>query len=99
MRTLIITGLCHSRLLSVCVCERAALNQLIEYMIRSNCLAKHQNGNKKQHSTETLNIFLTDLTYKAMDRKQVTASVLLNLSNAFDNIEHRLPEVNFQIPE
>lgn len=39
------------------ICERAALNQLTEYMIRRNCLTEHQNGNKKQHSTETLNIF------------------------------------------
>ena len=80
------------------ICERAALNQRTEYMIRGNCLNEHQNGNKKQHSTETLNIFKTDLTYKAMDRKQVTALVLLNLSKAFDNIEHGLLEVNFQIP-
>ena len=80
------------------ICERAALNQRTEYMIRGNCLTEHQNGNKKQHSTETLNIFKTDLTYKAMDRKQVTALVLFNLSKAFDNIEHGLLEVNFQFP-
>ena len=67
-------------------------------MIRSKCLTEHQNENKKQHSTETLNIFKTDLTYKAMDRKQVTALVLLDLSKAFDNIQHGLLEVNFQIP-
>lgn len=60
------------------ICERAALNQRTEYMIRGNCLTEHQNGNKKQHSTETLNIFKTDLTYEAMDRKQVTALVLFN---------------------
>lgn len=67
-------------------------------MIRSKCLTEHQSENKKQHSTETLNIFKTDLTYKAMDRKQVTALVLLDLSKAFDNIQHGLLEVNFQIP-
>lgn len=67
-------------------------------MIRSNRLTEHQNGNKKQHSPETLNIFMMDLTYEAMDRKQVTALSLLDLSKAFDNIEHGLLEVNFQIP-
>ena len=31
------------------ICERAALNQLIEYTTRQNCLTEHQNGNKKKH--------------------------------------------------
>ena len=38
------------------ICERVALNQFTEYAIRRNCLSGHQSGNKKRHSTETLNI-------------------------------------------
>ena len=41
-----------------------------------------------RHSTETLNILTSDLTLEAMDRKQVTALVLLDLSKAFDSIDY-----------
>ena len=57
--------------------ERVALNQFTEYAIRRNCLSGHQ-----RHSTETLNTLTSDLALEAMDRKQVTALVLLNLSKA-----------------
>ena len=48
----------------------------------------HQSWNKKRHSTVTLNILMSDLAPEAMDRKQVTALVLLDLSKAFDSIDH-----------
>ncbi|XP_068671396.1 uncharacterized protein [Montipora foliosa] len=70
------------------ICERVALNQFTEYATRRNCLSGHQSGNKKRHSTETLNILTSDLALEAMDRKQVTALVLLDLSKAFDSIDH-----------
>ena len=70
------------------ICERVALNQFTEYAIRRNCLTGDQSGNKKQHSTETLNILMSDLALEVMDRKQVTALVLLDLSKAFDSIDH-----------
>ena len=34
------------------------------------------------------NILMSDLALEAMDRKQVTALVLLNFSKAFDSIDH-----------
>ena len=68
--------------------ERVALNQFTEYAIRRNYLSGHQSGNKKRHSTETLNILMSDLALEAIDRKQVTALVLLDLSKAFDSIDH-----------
>lgn len=40
------------------------------------------------HSTETLNTFLSDTVLEAMDRKQITALVLLDLSKAFDSLDH-----------
>ena len=52
------------------------------------CLSEHQNGNKKKHSTKTPHIFMSDMILKAMDQKQVTALVLLDLSKAFDSTEH-----------
>ena len=72
------------------ICERVVLNQLMEYMYQKGCLTEHQSGNKKLHSTETLNILVSDMILDAMDRKELTAVVLLDLSKAFDSIEHSL---------
>ncbi len=70
------------------ICERVVLNQLTEYMINKKKFTKHQSGNRKLHSTEILNIFITDTILESMDRKEVTALVLLDLSKAFDSIDH-----------
>ena len=42
------------------VLERIVLNQFSAYLTKNNRLTSHQSGNKKAHSTETLNILLTD---------------------------------------
>ena len=72
------------------ICVRAALNQLTKCIARRNCLMEQQHGNKKQHTTETLNIFMSVIVIEAIDRKQITALVLLDLSKAFDNIDHKI---------
>ena len=51
------------------ICERVVLNQLMEYIYQKGCLTEHQSGNKKLHSTETLNILVSDMILDAMDRK------------------------------
>ena len=71
------------------ICERVALNQLTSYMNEKKCLSKHQSGNKKLHSCETLGVFMTDKVFKAMDSKELTVIVLLDFSKAFDSIDHR----------
>ena len=70
------------------VCEKIVLDQFSSYLISKNLLSPHQSGNKKLHSTETLNIFSTDTMLEAMDKKELTALVLLDLSKAFDSINH-----------
>ena len=71
------------------ISERVALNQLTSYMNEKKCLSKHQSGNKKLHSCETLGVFMTDKVFKAMDSIELTVIVLLDFSKAFDNIDHR----------
>ena len=58
------------------------------YLQRHNLLNSHQSGKKKHHSTETLNILVTDALLDAMDNKMVSALLLLDLSKAFDSISH-----------
>ena len=71
------------------ICERVALNQLTSYTNKKKCLSKHQSGNKQLHSCETLGVFMTDKIFKAMDSKELTVIILLDLSKAFDSIDHR----------
>ena len=47
-------------------------------------LSPHQSGNIKHHSTETLNVFITDKILEGMDERKLTGLVLLGLSKAFD---------------
>ena len=70
------------------VCEKIVLEQFSSYLISKNLLSPHQSGNKKLHCTETLNIFITDTILEAMDKKELTALVLLDLSKVFDSINH-----------
>ena len=70
------------------ICEHVALNQLMTYMTTKRHLSKHQSGNKKLHLCETLNVMITDKALEAMDAKKVTLVVLLDLSKAFNSIDH-----------
>ena len=70
------------------VLKRIVLNQFSAYLTKNNRLTSHQSGNKKAHPTETLSILLTDKILAAIDKKQITALVLLHLSKAFDSIDH-----------
>ena len=71
------------------VCEKIALEQFSAYLLSHNRLSSHQSGNKSLHSTETLNIYTTDLILGAMDKKKLSALILLDLSKAFDSISHQ----------
>jgi hypothetical protein len=53
------------------VCERLALERFSGYLTSNSRLSSHQSGNKKLHSTETLNVFITDTILKAMDKKKL----------------------------
>lgn len=70
------------------VLERIVLNQFSAYLTKNNRLTTHQSGNKNAHSTDTLNIQRTNNILEAMDKKLITALVLLDLSKAFDSIDH-----------
>ena len=73
----------NNRLLSLLnsvskICERAVLNQFKSYLMRNKLLCLQQGANKKQHSTETLNLLITDHLLDAMDNKKISALVLID---------------------
>ncbi|CAB3998563.1 Hypothetical predicted protein [Paramuricea clavata] len=70
------------------ICEKVALNQFGSYLMKNKKLSTHQSGNKKHHSCETLNLLTGDTILKAMDEKLVTALILIDLSKAFDSVNH-----------
>ena len=41
------------------ICERVVLEQFTTYVEQKKCLSVHQSGNRKLHSTETLNLWTT----------------------------------------
>ena len=72
------------------ICEKVALNQFSGFLNRTDRLSSQQSGNKKYHSTETLSILVNDFLLKSMDNKKLTALVLLDLSKAFDSVDHSI---------
>ena len=70
------------------VTEKIALIQFNDFLTKKDKLTQHQSGNRKNHSTETLSLLVTDHIFRAIDRQQLTAMVLIDLSKAFDSICH-----------
>ena len=72
------------------VVEKAALQQLLVHCEKNAPLAKFQSCFRKYHSTETALLKVQNDILMSMDNKEVTLLVLLDLSAAFDTIEHSI---------
>ena len=70
------------------VCERVSHDQLTSFLIANQRLSSQQCGNEKWNSTETSISQTTDAILEAIDKKQLTATVLLDMSEAFDSVNH-----------
>ena len=64
------------------------MRQFNDYLTLHNRLTRHQSGNRSLHSTETLSVLVMDDIFRAMDSRQITAMVLIDLSKAFDSLSH-----------
>ena len=76
---------CFSKLL-----EKIMYKRLISYIEKQNILSKHQYGFKKDRSTEHAIIELTDKISKAIDEGKYTIGIFLDLSKAFDTVNHEI---------
>ena len=72
------------------VCERVAYNQFVTYLTTKERLTKKQSGSKKWFSTDTSFIHTTDAFLKGIDDKKLTTYVLLDMSKAFDSVDHQI---------
>ena len=70
--------------------ERDASDQMMEFFGKSNKLSKHQHAYQKCHSTITCLFEVVNYLYKMADRNRYSAIVSLDLSKAFDSIDHTL---------
>ena len=72
------------------VVEKAALTQLNEFS-SSNCAStSFQLAHKAQHSCETAILKIINDALWSMESQKVTALVLIDLSAAFDTVDHQI---------
>ena len=72
------------------VYEKVILGQLINHINAQNIYNNTQSGFRKGHSTTTLLLKFRDDIQKAMNKHEITLSVLIDYSKAFDTINHEL---------
>ncbi|CAH1269734.1 KARS [Branchiostoma lanceolatum] len=72
------------------ILERAVHTQLYDYMTTNNILSEVQSGFRPGHSTQTAVHLLTERWYKAMNEGELTGAVFIDLSKAFDTLDHTI---------
>ena len=70
--------------------ERAATNQITKYLEQNNMITNTQHAYRQKHSTQTCLVEVVNYLYKILDKKQIPAVISLDLSKAFDSINHNL---------
>ena len=70
--------------------EKAFLMLLTEHLSKFSLLPVHQSAYRANHSTETALLSLFDDLLTTADQKDASALVLLDLSVAFDTIDHQI---------
>ena len=70
--------------------ERTVLNQLNSYLDSNNLYCSAQSGYRPRHSCETLMIKMFDDMIGNIDKKNIIALLLLDLSAAFDTVDHNI---------
>ena len=68
--------------------EHVIAKQLIDHLESNNLAETFQSAYKQYHSTETVLTSVTNNILTALDRRQAVLLVLLDLSAAFDTVDH-----------
>ena len=71
--------------------EGAATAQIQDHLLRNNLFPITQSAYRKYHSTETALLRVKNDLLMAMDQQKVAFLILLDLSAAFDTVDHSLP--------
>jgi len=70
------------------VIERLFLNRIRPQLLGSKNFSRLQSAYRRGHSTETALLHVLNGVYAAADQKKVTTLVGLDISAAFDTIDH-----------
>ena len=72
------------------IIERIVSRQLIYYLEDNNVLDPFQSAFRKSYSTETALNHITDTLYNSHDSSHCAQLLLLDLSSAFDTLNHNI---------
>ena len=72
------------------ILEKIVFNQLSDFINKHNILDKFQSGFRKNHSTETALLKIVNDLRRNLDSKKPSILVLLDLSAAFDTVDHQI---------
>ena len=70
--------------------ERVVYNQLYNHLQINKLLYESQYGFRKSHSTELAALELIDSIYTKLDQGKTPIAIFLDLSKAFDTIDHKI---------
>ena len=70
--------------------EEVVLQQLVDYLDNNNLLCTSQSVYRPHHSTETLLLKTANNILLGLDKRHVSLLTLLDLSSAFDTIDHNI---------
>lgn len=72
------------------VYERVVFNRLLNFLNQNNILCSSQFGFRPKHSTSHAIINLIDQISEAIDKKEYTVGIFIDLSKAFDTVNHSI---------
>ncbi len=70
--------------------EKLVFNQLSQYLNLFNILSPFQSGFRPKHSTTTALLKFTNDVFSSFDKGQLTGAIFIDLSKAFDMVDHYL---------
>ena len=73
--------------------KRAIHKQLCDHLVKNKLLSQFQSGFRPSQSTSTALLDVSDYILKNIDEGNLTGAVFLDLSKAFDMIEHPLLKI------
>ena len=70
--------------------EKVVFDQLYDYFQNNHHLYSSQYGFRKLHSTEFAALELIDRILKDIDERNISLTIFMDLSKAFDTLEHQI---------
>ena len=72
------------------ILERVMYNRLLSFLNNHNIPSDNQYGFRKHHSTPYALACLCDKISSAIEKKECTVGIFINLSKAFDTVDHNI---------